>query len=163
MCSLFSQGECIEARGASGSVDPVERLVALAETGTQDNEDADVFQYDNSDEDIGVRPRRTTHRHITSPVTYDRCSSFSPVGDDDEFDGYIDPLSASRGQMEMPVSVEGVSQITQVESQGRPQPEREPQPQPQSHRLGRLTHVFSRRPRPNRDRRPPRCGTGGHA
>ncbi|GFS46221.1 hypothetical protein Acr_00g0100880 [Actinidia rufa] len=30
----------------------------------------------------GIRPRRTTHRHITSPVTYDRCSSFSPVGDE---------------------------------------------------------------------------------
>ncbi|GFS35190.1 hypothetical protein Acr_00g0038310 [Actinidia rufa] len=78
----------------------------------------------------GIRPRRTTHRHITSPVTYDRCSSFSPVGDDDEFDVYVDPLLASRGQMEIPVSVEGVSQITQVE--------------------------------PSRDRRPPRCGTGGH-
>ncbi|GFZ05385.1 hypothetical protein Acr_17g0009570 [Actinidia rufa] len=33
MCNLFSQGECIEAGGASGSVDPVERLVALGETG----------------------------------------------------------------------------------------------------------------------------------
>ena len=54
MCSLFSQGECIEAGGASGSVDPVERLVALGETETQDNEDADVFQSDNSDEDIDV-------------------------------------------------------------------------------------------------------------
>ncbi|GFZ08616.1 hypothetical protein Acr_20g0004240 [Actinidia rufa] len=54
MCSLFSQGECIEAGGANGSVDPVERLVALGETGTQDNEDADVFQSDNSDEDIDV-------------------------------------------------------------------------------------------------------------
>ncbi|GFY95412.1 hypothetical protein Acr_10g0007970 [Actinidia rufa] len=54
MCSLFSQGECIEAGGASGSVDPVERLVALGETGTQDNEDADVFQSDNLDEDIDV-------------------------------------------------------------------------------------------------------------
>ncbi|GFZ10742.1 hypothetical protein Acr_22g0001400 [Actinidia rufa] len=54
MCSLFGQGECIEAGGASGSVDPVERLVALGETGTQDNEDADVFQSDNSDEDIEV-------------------------------------------------------------------------------------------------------------
>ncbi|GFS34309.1 hypothetical protein Acr_00g0033200 [Actinidia rufa] len=122
----------------------------------------------------GIRPRRTTHRHITSPVTYDRCSSFSPVGDDDEFDLYVDPLLASRGQMEIPVSVEGVSQITQVELQRRPEPEPEPQPepqpqpqpepqpQPQPHRLGTLTHVFSRRPRPSRDRRPPRCGTGGH-
>ncbi|GFZ16916.1 hypothetical protein Acr_26g0001860 [Actinidia rufa] len=54
MCSLFSQGECIEAGGASGSMDPVERLVALGETGTQDNEVADVFQSDNSDEDIDV-------------------------------------------------------------------------------------------------------------
>ncbi|GFZ15688.1 hypothetical protein Acr_25g0000970 [Actinidia rufa] len=62
----------------------------------------------------GVKPRRTTHRHITSPITYDRCSSFSPVGDDDEFDGYVDPLLASRGQMEILVSVEGVSQITQM-------------------------------------------------
>ncbi|GFS36484.1 hypothetical protein Acr_00g0046210 [Actinidia rufa] len=103
---------------------------------------------------------RTTHRHITSPVTYDQCSSFSPVGDDDEFDVYVDPLLASRGQMEIPVSVEGVSQITQVELQRRPEPQ--PQPQPQPHRLGTLTHVFSRRPRPSRDRRPPRCGTGGH-
>ncbi|XP_057515030.1 serine/threonine-protein phosphatase 7 long form homolog [Actinidia eriantha] len=112
----------------------------------------------------GIRPRHTTHRHITSPVTYDRCSSFSPVGDDDEFDVYVDPLLASRGQMEIPVSVEGVSQITQVELQRRPepQPEPEPEPQPQPHRLGTLTHVFSRRPRPSRDRRPPRCGTGGH-
>lgn len=104
----------------------------------------------------GVRPRRTTHRHITSPVTYDRCSSFSPVGDDDEFDGYVDPLLASGGQ------------ITQAESQRRPQPETqpqsEPQPQPeaQPRLLGTLTRVFSRRPRPSRDRRPPRCGTGGH-
>ncbi|GFZ08227.1 serine/threonine-protein phosphatase 7 long form-like protein [Actinidia rufa] len=54
MCSLFSQGECIEVVGAIGSVDPVERLVALGETGTQDNEDANVFQSDNSDEDIDV-------------------------------------------------------------------------------------------------------------
>ncbi|GFZ11322.1 hypothetical protein Acr_22g0007200 [Actinidia rufa] len=54
MCSLFSQGECIEAGGGSVSVDPVERLVALGQTGTQDNEDADVFQSDNSDEDIDV-------------------------------------------------------------------------------------------------------------
>ncbi|GFZ05470.1 hypothetical protein Acr_17g0010420 [Actinidia rufa] len=54
ICSLFSQGECIEAGGASGSVDPVERLVALGETGTQDNEDADVFPSDNLDEDIDV-------------------------------------------------------------------------------------------------------------
>ncbi|GFZ11319.1 hypothetical protein Acr_22g0007170 [Actinidia rufa] len=116
----------------------------------------------------GIRPRRTTHRHITSPVTYDLCSSFSPVGDDDEFDVYVDPLLASRGQMEIPVSIEGVSQITQVELQRRPEPEPQPepqpqpQPQPQPHRLGTLTHVFSRRPRPSRDRRPPRCGTGGH-
>ncbi|GFY91160.1 hypothetical protein Acr_07g0013560 [Actinidia rufa] len=42
MCSLFSQGEFIEAGGASGNVDPVERLVALGETGTQVNEDADA-------------------------------------------------------------------------------------------------------------------------
>ncbi|GFY85367.1 hypothetical protein Acr_04g0001050 [Actinidia rufa] len=54
MCNLFSQGECIEAGGGSGSVDPVECLVALGQTGTQDNEDADVFQSDNSDEDIDV-------------------------------------------------------------------------------------------------------------
>ncbi|GFS36485.1 hypothetical protein Acr_00g0046220 [Actinidia rufa] len=54
MCSLFSQGECIEAGDGSVSVDPVERLVALGQTGTQDNEDADVFQSDNSDEDIDV-------------------------------------------------------------------------------------------------------------
>ncbi|GFY93798.1 hypothetical protein Acr_09g0002440 [Actinidia rufa] len=54
MCSLFSQGECIEAGAASGSVDPVEHLVSLGETGTQDNEDANVFQSDNSDEDIDV-------------------------------------------------------------------------------------------------------------
>ncbi|GFZ07441.1 hypothetical protein Acr_19g0003780 [Actinidia rufa] len=74
--------------------------------------------------------------------------------------------SSQQGQMEIPVSVEGVSQITQVELQRRPEPEPEPQPQPQPqpqpHRLGTLTHVFSRRPRPSRDRRPPRCGTGGH-
>ncbi|GFY87431.1 hypothetical protein Acr_05g0010700 [Actinidia rufa] len=54
MCSLFSQGECIEARGAIRSVDLVERLVALGETRTQDNEDAYVFQFVNSDEDIDV-------------------------------------------------------------------------------------------------------------
>ncbi|GFY88499.1 hypothetical protein Acr_06g0004390 [Actinidia rufa] len=54
MCSLFNQGECIEARGASESVDPVKRLVALGETGTQDNEDADIFLSDNADEDIDV-------------------------------------------------------------------------------------------------------------
>ena len=79
----------------------------------------------------GVIPRRTTHRHITSPVAYDQCSSFSPVGDDDEFDGYVDPLLASWGQIETPVLgegrlsrpdgpsqiTEGVSHITQVESQ----------------------------------------------
>ncbi|GFZ19793.1 hypothetical protein Acr_28g0004980 [Actinidia rufa] len=119
----------------------------------------------------GVRPRRTTHRHITSPVTYDQSSSFLPVGDEEEFDGYVDPLLASGRQIEIPVSVEGVSQITQTESQRRLQPEMQPkpsQPQPemqpemQPHRLGTLTYVFSRRPRPSRDRRPPRCGTGGH-
>ncbi|GFY96070.1 hypothetical protein Acr_11g0003760 [Actinidia rufa] len=106
----------------------------------------------------GVRPRRTTHRHITSLVTYDQSSSYLPIGDEEEFDGYVDPLLASTGQIEIPVSVEGVSQITQAESQ-RPL---EPQPQSQPHRLGTLTHVFSRRPRPSRDRRPPRCGTRGH-
>ncbi|XP_057510456.1 serine/threonine-protein phosphatase 7 long form homolog [Actinidia eriantha] len=112
----------------------------------------------------GVRPRRTTHRHITSPVTYDQSSSFLPVGDEEEFDGYVDPLLASGRQIEIPVLVEGVSQITQTESQRRLQPEMQPEPQPemQPHRLGTLTHVFSRRLRPSRDRRPPRCGTGGH-
>ncbi|GFZ19033.1 hypothetical protein Acr_27g0007720 [Actinidia rufa] len=112
----------------------------------------------------GVRPRRTTHRHITSPITYDQSSSFLPVGDEEEFDGYVDPLLASKRQIEIPVSVEGVSQITQTESQRRLQPEMQPEPQPemQPHRLETLTHVFSRRPRPSRDRRPPRCGTGGH-
>ncbi|GFZ15684.1 hypothetical protein Acr_25g0000930 [Actinidia rufa] len=112
----------------------------------------------------GVRPRRTTHRHITSPVTYDQSSSFLPVGDEEEFDGYVDPLLASGRQIEIPVSVKGVSQITQTESQRRLQPEMQPEPQPemQPHRLGTLTHVFSRRQRPSRDRRPPRCGTGGH-
>ncbi|GFY81180.1 hypothetical protein Acr_01g0009890 [Actinidia rufa] len=110
----------------------------------------------------GVRPRRTTHRHITSPITYDQGSSYLPVGDVEEFDGYVDPLLASTGQIEIPVSVEGVSQITQAESQRPLEPEPEPLPQSQPHRLGTLTHVFSRRPRPSRDRRPPRCGTGGH-
>ncbi|PSS07992.1 Zinc transporter 5 like [Actinidia chinensis var. chinensis] len=57
MCSLFSQGECIEAGGAGGSVDPVERLVALGETGTQVNEDVDVVQSNNSDEDIDILMR----------------------------------------------------------------------------------------------------------
>ncbi|GFZ16967.1 endoplasmic reticulum-adenine nucleotide transporter 1 [Actinidia rufa] len=38
----------------SESVDPMKCLVALGETGTQDNEDANVFQSDNSDEDINV-------------------------------------------------------------------------------------------------------------
>ncbi|GFZ01076.1 hypothetical protein Acr_14g0007110 [Actinidia rufa] len=46
----------------------------------------------------GVRPRRTTHRHITSSVKYDQSSSFLPVGDEEEFDGYVDPLLASRGR-----------------------------------------------------------------
>ncbi|GFY91196.1 hypothetical protein Acr_07g0013920 [Actinidia rufa] len=110
----------------------------------------------------GVRPHRTTHRHITSPVTYDQGSSYLPVGDKEEFDGYVDPLLASTGQIEIPISVEGVSQITQAESQRPLEPEPQPQPQSQPHRLGTLTHVFSRRPRPSRDRRPPRCGTGGH-
>ena len=105
----------------------------------------------------GVIPRRTTHRHITSPVAYDQCSSFSPVGDDDEFDGYVDPLLASWGQIETPISVEGqlslpdrpshmtegVSQITQAESQRqqqiKPQPETQPGPEP--HRLGTITRV----------------------
>ncbi|XP_057502703.1 serine/threonine-protein phosphatase 7 long form homolog [Actinidia eriantha] len=111
-----------------------------------------------------IRPRRTTYRHITSPVTYDQSSSFLQVGDEEEFDRYVDPLLASGGQIEIPVSVEGVSQITQAESHQRLQPETqpEPEPEPQPQRLRTLTHVFSRRSRPNRDRRPPRCGTGGH-
>ncbi|XP_057506143.1 serine/threonine-protein phosphatase 7 long form homolog [Actinidia eriantha] len=50
-----------------------------------------------------------------------------PLGDEEEFDGYVDPLLASRGQIEIPVSVEGVSQITQAESQRRLDPEPEPQ------------------------------------
>ncbi|GFZ00961.1 hypothetical protein Acr_14g0005960 [Actinidia rufa] len=111
---------------------------------------------------FGVRPRHTTHRHITSPVTYDQGSSYLPVGDEEEFDGYVNPLLASTGQIEIHVSVEGVSQITQAESQRPLEPELEPEPQSQPHRLGTLTHVFSRRLRPSRDRRPPRCGTGGH-
>ncbi|GFS30575.1 pectin lyase-like superfamily protein [Actinidia rufa] len=53
----------------------------------------------------GVRPRRTTHRHITSPVTYDQGSSYLPVGDEEEFDGYVDPLLASTGQIEIPISM----------------------------------------------------------
>ncbi|GFY98127.1 hypothetical protein Acr_12g0006680 [Actinidia rufa] len=110
----------------------------------------------------GVRPRRTTHRHITSPVTYDQGSSYLHVGDEEEFDGYVDPLLASTGHIEIPVSGEGVSQITQAKSQRPLEPQPQPQPQSQPHRLGTLTHVFSRRPRPSRDRRPPRCGTRGH-
>ncbi|GFY85674.1 hypothetical protein Acr_04g0004120 [Actinidia rufa] len=43
----------------------------------------------------GIIPHHTTHCHITSPIAYDQCSSFSPVGDDEEFDGYVDPLLAS--------------------------------------------------------------------
>ncbi|GFS37182.1 hypothetical protein Acr_00g0050460 [Actinidia rufa] len=46
----------------------------------------------------GIRPHRTTHRHITSPVTYDQCSSFSLVGDEEEFSGYVDQLLASKGK-----------------------------------------------------------------
>ncbi|GFY81622.1 S-adenosyl-L-methionine-dependent methyltransferases superfamily protein [Actinidia rufa] len=66
MCSLFSQGECIEARGSGGSVDLVERLVALGETGTQVNEDADAdaFQSDNSDEDINVLMRNEANDDV---------------------------------------------------------------------------------------------------
>ncbi|GFZ18460.1 hypothetical protein Acr_27g0001990 [Actinidia rufa] len=54
-----------------------------------------------------VIPYRTTHHHIASLVAYEQCSSFSRVGDDEEFDGYVDPLLASWGQIKMPVSVEG--------------------------------------------------------
>ncbi|GFY93103.1 hypothetical protein Acr_08g0014990 [Actinidia rufa] len=46
----------------------------------------------------GIRPCRTTHRHITSLVTYDQCSSFSPIGDEEEFDRYVNTLLASRGR-----------------------------------------------------------------
>ena len=77
-----------------------------------------------------VIPHRTTHHHIISLVAYYQCSTFSPVGDEEEFNGYVNPLLASWGQIKMPVSVEGrlsrldeasqitegVSHITQVES-----------------------------------------------
>ncbi|GFS31142.1 hypothetical protein Acr_00g0015870 [Actinidia rufa] len=107
----------------------------------------------------GVRPRRTTHRHITSPVTYDQSSSFLPVGDEEEFDGYVDPLLESGRQIEITcLSRGGFTDHTQSHSDGYNQKcKPEPQPGMQPYRLGTLTHVFSRRPRPSRDRRPPRC------